>query len=306
MAIKEITIQRTPFQEPLNEKPFDVRAVVLNSQKKGKRYLFSKTDAPLPQRSLDEKDKKIPLETIQYHTSYIVIASAFMEKMEAMGKAGLEFTEENIDRAMKLIQEATAESRRVERSMEESSKQSGIWEIVGHIAGGILDIANIAIGATLLASANPLLILAGIGMIISGIIAFSCLILERTGTKNDITLGFQIAGGVIGLIGGAVFFGTGTGSIKIVLQIALGLITAATHGSRAVSYLHQQDSLKEEARSERLVSDLSLNKDNLEIASKLLTDLDEKMLENTTLIIQALQREEDILRRLVNIQPIRG
>jgi hypothetical protein len=266
----------------------------------------------LPPSSLglfDLDDPVIKLPSVfpqQPHTAYIITAVAFMEKMEALGRSGLEFTEENCDRILQMIQETTKEVKKAERLIEESHRQSNWWETASHITGGIIDIASICIGAALLASGNPLSILAGIGMIVSGVISFSCLILERTGTKNDVTLGFQIAGGVIGVIGGIGFFTSTTGSAKIVLQIAVGLITAATYGSKGASYIHQQDSLKEEAKSERLTADLFQNKDQFDLASKFLFTLDERILENSMCIIKALHLEEDNVRRLVNNQLIRG
>ncbi len=258
---------------------------------------------------LDLDDPVIHLPSIfshQSHVAYIITAAAFMEKMEALGRSGLEFTEENCDRILQMIQETNKEAKKAERLIEESHHNSNWWETASHITGGVIDIASICIGAALLASGNPLSILAGIGMIVSGVISFSCLILEKAGTKNDVTLGFQIAGGVIGVIGGIGFFTSAAGSAKIVLQIALGLITAATYGSKGASYIHQQNSLKEEAKSEQLAADLFQNKDQFDLASKFLFTLDERILENSICIIKALHLEEDNLRRLVNNQLIRG
>jgi|GEM_PF-3632024 len=224
---------------------------------------------------------------------------SFVKGFEEIQELVLKTVDIDIDRSIQHIRELEKKNTLSQEKLRQFSKKRGFWETVSHLGGGVMDVVSLSIGCALLSSANPALIVAGVAMIISSIIALSCLILERTGTKNDLTLAFQIGGGIIGFIGGCAFFGAKLGTMKNVLAIFHTLVSVSSQGAKAIALKERKHSFEEEARSTLLSKELFSNKDHLETSFKIMNYLSEEISKNAALINEALALYQDTLKKII-------
>ncbi|MCH9621437.1 MAG: hypothetical protein S4CHLAM20_08570 [Chlamydiia bacterium] len=248
------------------------------------------------QEFINEKqsEKDLPKEEI----SKVAFLVSFMETFDEIKKELHVFVDEIGMDNRKHLHAAFLAQRASERACQKSDENKSIWDTVANSIGGIMGVVSICIGITLLSSGNPLGVIAGVGLILSGLASVAAVIMEKLDIKNEYTMGVQIFGGIIGLISGGLSIAMSADKMALIMRLGIALLSAAKHSSDIISSYYQKESLEHQARSTHYNKDLEMDRDVIKQAFKTLDRIEHEDLESKIQFIQALKYEQRIYENI--------
>lgn len=296
-----------PLPFPLSLKVNNPTSEETTTKKKPRLYPCSNLKHPT-QNPFAPNDDKIPLVTnpTTNNRSYAKQIEVYVKTLEEIQKLGLDVLESKAKFIQKHMHHTLEKSLEKDRQIDACAKKNQSWDKAANIIGGIGGTTSICIGVNLLTAGAALPVIAGIGLIFSGLTSISGAIFEMAGVNNNVTNGVQIAGGVISLVAGCATFATNASKLPLAVKIGSGLLATAAYSANGVSSLYKKQSFEHLALSDKLESSLTIDRDELNSTKQLLEHISQNYLDNTVNLIGILKREEEILRKMVEIQLLRG
>lgn len=222
------------------------------------------------------------------------LVAVFIEKQEIIRAIVIKHGSIVMDHSRRALLEAQRAQKLSVRASQAAEEEKTIWDTVLNATGGIGGAVSITIGGTLLATGNPVTMIAGALIIISGICSVGSTILEQVGVKNEVTMGVQIVGGVVGLASGGFSLFTAADKIPLVLQIGSALISVAGHSASGIANYFKQQSLIHQEEGALFDAAINVDQDSLKAAGKLLRHVSDEDSTTHELFLMLLKREEDV------------